>query len=740
MPFWLALLVLLLFVLPCLAQDSGWATPNLVLNADFSEGLANWASNPGPTGEVALVDTPVGPAIRLTERGAAGVETQVSSTPFPVQSGVLYSLTCLVREPEGQSGYKVTIDWLDAQHRHLSYANDWKGANIPASFTPHGGDFRAPEGAAFAHLILGVGPASTIELAQIAFHEVGPRLELVSVRPAAVLSTVGKETTITVMARNTGGQPSSPCALELLGCGESELPDKALRLALPALESGAESLLTFRWLPAFAGLRELRVRLLDKEGNLLAESLTQAPIVSSNALQQGAPLGDEAQRLLFLPMGEEWGPALLQAKQAGQWTTTAVLPWLGQVTCLGEEGKPELLRFVFTDKPALLENKTELSGQASDSLGRTWTLTVRFRFEPGGFLPVQSSLTCDGDAELLRFTALRLYPGEGSFGAEKDWALFASADMLLAGEPSSGRSPRFQPQPGMVTFPYMFVLKAGLSAGLMWDPLQKWDGEHRYPTARFASPNWLEGYDNHLLELALPSVPDWLAENDSAPARPYQLGAGKALTLSATLTTQAERELPTLVLDYFRREGFPVPGDERQLVSPSEALNLSLAAFTKTLWHPDTAMWSSQLPELGGSKNWLAPDLVWYLWKVVELAGEDKLDLDPAQVAQTAAVVETALDRAKAEGRGGLFTRDLCWQWGLNPTALMGEYGAAKASLAEQRADGSFPYHEILWQGEPTGKEGDTSLGTTAMAALPILTWAEYTGDPRAHRCWPQSL
>ena len=42
--------------------------------------------------------------------------------------------------------------------------------------------------------------------------------------------------------------------------------------------------------------------------------------------------------------------------------------------------------------------------------------------------------------------------------------------------------------------------------GLAWNPLDTWDGEHTMLSAVFASPNWHEKQQNHLMGLFLPAA------------------------------------------------------------------------------------------------------------------------------------------------------------------------------------------------------------------------------------------
>jgi len=76
--------------------------------------------------------------------------------------------------------------------------------------------------------------------------------------------------------------------------------------------------------------------------------------------------------------------------------------------------------------------------------------------------------------------------------------------------------------------------------GLMWNPLQKWDGRRTRPAAVFASPNFVEARRNHLLGLFLPSIPDFVRANTLLAKNPYPMrrgsgahAAGKPLCRSA---------------------------------------------------------------------------------------------------------------------------------------------------------------------------------------------------------------
>ena len=80
----------------------------------------------------------------------------MSSDILSVQPNQVYLLSARVKQLAGEGGYKVTIDWVDAAHKHLRYDNDWRGNDHPKSYGNHGGVFVSPEKAAYAVVILGV--------------------------------------------------------------------------------------------------------------------------------------------------------------------------------------------------------------------------------------------------------------------------------------------------------------------------------------------------------------------------------------------------------------------------------------------------------------------------------------------------------------------------------------------------------------------------------------------------------
>ncbi len=701
--------VLAIFVILLCLATAGWPSarePNLVPNGDFGAGLAHWSPAPAPKGKVVLVQHKELKALRLESPETARRESDATSDTFPVEGGVKYHLEALVRRAGGvEVRFKVTLEWLDAKGKHLRYDNDWKGTSAGPDFIPHGGDFTSPAEARFARILLGVSPGTCVEFARVSLRRLGARLEITALACDKVIIKQGKPVEVSATVSNTGGRPTGPVTLRF---GKE-------RHSLPSLAPDATQQVTWRWLPERAGYQLLTVRAFAAGSTRRKQSLVC--IVEPGA-RPAAVLADGGRRLAWLKAQDKVGPLLLQVKRADQWFTVAVVPWPAALFFPEKSGLPPL---VLSASRCVLHGKTaRLEAACEDAAGRTWRAQIEYRLQKAPFVEVKVRLESDAAAEITGCSALKLYAGEGTFGQAKDWALFASAEMLRPGERSSANGIRWQPQPGMITFPCMAVLHQGLAAGVMWDPVQNYAKNQLYPAAKFASPNRLEGYANHLLELQLPGVPEGLAL-DETPGYTFEVKPGAPLSLSATLVLSSNLDLPGLVQAYFKRYGKPkLQPAPRSL---DEEFDLCMQAFCTSLWHPRERAWVRELDRADLPPDWRAPEVLYALKLYLELRPDSPL----------APVVKDRLEAASAAARKqsyhATFYGPLTWLAGANCDWVAARLQEVKASLASQRPDGSWPYHVTYWQGKPLGKEGDTSVGTTALKAWPILRWAEITGD-----------
>jgi len=143
--------------------------PNLVPNGGFEEGTKGWRVTIGPYGqgadpwaaakgiaEVVSEDAFADKQCLRLNATKQDTEIDVSCDRFAVEGGKQYLLASRVRQVAGDGPYKVVIDWLDAEGKHLSYDNDWLGGDRPKVYAFHGGVFTAPPSAAQAVVLLGV--------------------------------------------------------------------------------------------------------------------------------------------------------------------------------------------------------------------------------------------------------------------------------------------------------------------------------------------------------------------------------------------------------------------------------------------------------------------------------------------------------------------------------------------------------------------------------------------------------
>jgi len=371
------------------------------------------------------------------------------------------------------------------------------------------------------------------------------------------------------------------------------------------------------------------------------------------------------------------------------------------------------------------------------------TLALDFLLSAGdNACRVKCSLTTDSAVGLIRLAGPVLLAGQGSFGAKKDFALFPGLEFLRGDERSSSErdadppvSLRLVPHPLRITVPVMAISKGPLLAALAWNPLQKWDGENSYPSAIFASPNWKQGENNHLMGLFVPSVPEWVKENETEAATPYPLEAGRSVTLEAAviLDHDPQSRFPdSLILEaidhWYRLYGLPKPPPMAR--SYPEELALSRHGFLVSCWDEKTQK-SRHCVDWAPAN---APGFATLLWLDARLEKDAGLR---APLDERADLI--ARNTLSEQGPAGLISGANChimrWEFpfyrGYVAQALGAMEQAARAAMRAQQPDGS-------WLFTPTGKQrslgkwGDTVVGTCAPHAHTILRYARITGDQEA--------
>ncbi|MCX7002095.1 MAG: hypothetical protein NTV22_02335, partial [bacterium] len=362
-------------------------------------------------------------------------------------------------------------------------------------------------------------------------------------------------------------------------------------------------------------------------------------------------------------------------------------------------------------------------------------------------IDMQAALEAGTNLTLLRFGGPVLLAGEGSFGARKAGALFPGLEYLEGPQRSSDTDGvgelfglRLVPKPCEIAVPLMAVGDPqGGIIGVMWNATQQWDGSHMTPMAEFASPNFADQQDNHLLANFVPTWPVWVAKNmrvagqpyglhkgahSTLPAddlrgstTPYLLPAGARITLATALFALPAARMVDVVPFYYAVYGLPahvVPAR-----SLAETFALCMQGWAQTCYD--------------ARRNGFVAH-----WRF----NETHRDLPPVRAALLAYARETGDPRWLTAV--GMTTNsrvaDLVGPLHDGFTMLA---PLAAAALASQRPDGSWAYHaepavraQARASSEGTrdslGREGESNIGICAVAAINILEHAKRTGETNA--------
>jgi len=325
--------------------------------------------------------------------------------------------------------------------------------------------------------------------------------------------------------------------------------------------------------------------------------------------------------------------------------------------------------------------------------------------------------------------------GEGTFGAAKTDAIFPGVEWLLDEEWSSGtdwfKDPwamRSVPHPNKVSAPVMAVSHEGVGIGLAWDPNQHATGWFNYrrhrPQPVFASPNFVDRRNNHLLGLMVPAVETEAEENHVYAEPPLELHHEQRIRFDAEVfLVRGESHGGSLdvIVDWAQRHGLPEPELRWPL---EETLDRIAAAYTGHLWHEGRGFGSLQWPEGIGPYVPAFADAYIARYPHKPLAAELRRRAEWCRAQGDAAARR---GRASQEELSALPREELL--------------SRGRDLLAWQRPDGSFPFEP---QGrhyrkddfvvattylEPMGLAGDTALDITILPGLELLRLAEVTGE-----------
>ncbi|MDH3296385.1 MAG: Hsp70 family protein, partial [Acidimicrobiia bacterium] len=387
---------------------------------------------------------------------------------------------------------------------------------------------------------------------------------------------------------------------------------------------------------------------------------------------------------------------------------------------------------------AIGDRSASISSRSTDPDGVTWTVEIGLALDRSPcVVDVVTRLRADRNRQIVWFASPTLDVGRGSFGAAKDTAVLGGLDWTLAGEESQAAAA--SPHPLDVSWPAMALAFEDHLVGLMWDPLQKWDGANLMPQPLFASPNWIDDSDGHLFALGIPTSPVWVQESlivDEREAtakqaaavpivdrviRTYDLAAGTELKIESSIMADYPAEIPEAVELYTDRFGLPTLPE----VPVAAGVEAVLDSYLETAWDAAAGGWYQ------GTFGGKAP----FITVASQLAAYADQGTERAQAA--AATVAQALgpvwQRTHDPGPSSAHMDfiDYGFRTGDTEEVLDWSGGAAAASRASQRSDGSWVNTDTD-SGCPgaLGERGTSFLGTNAIHASIILEHARITRDP----------
>ncbi len=591
-----------------------------------------------------------------------------------------------------------------------------------------------------------------MSLVELALYTEQPRLEIMTVGTTVALVTTGEDFDLQCTVRNNGLVPLEVLHEASVSINRIKLQRGRSVQPIKKLNPGEETALTWN-IRSFS--REVEVlipvslRYQTPKGEI-RQTVEKAVQMRAGLPKLSTPISQELHtydleghvitenknlRAVFVRGSRGFEYYVLFVAKNGYYRQVAVCNAISEIRYRDSKGNVQEARILPAIYRLAGNNRGDsivlLSWETTDDDGVHWSYEGQFALsEESKRLQVEYRLVTDGKRELIAFTGPMLYAGEGAFGENKTFALFPGVEFLEDDEPSSNSRDaappihnRLVPHPYKITIPLMAVEHRRSLVGLVWNPLETWDGEHNMLSAVFASPNWHEHQQNHLMGLFLPTPPDWVDENSLEASRPYILEANRPITLKAQIIVDGNASIWDAISHWTDAYGMP---DALEAPRPDEEeLLLSRHGFMHTVWDEG----AKKSRHCVGWSPGNAPGFATLLWY-------DYLATQDEAVKQR--VLDIAESTIRESGAGGLISPALChilkWEFpfyfGHVEAGLEQLKTVMRGTIDAQESDGSWRFHPTTERTKTLGKEGDAVLGTSAHSALMLLKYARITGDP----------
>ncbi len=606
---------------------------------------------------------------------------------------------------------------------------------------------------------------------KIALYAAQPRLEIVNVGPTAAVVSVGEDFEIQCIVRNSGSAPLGKADTARIAINGLKLRRGRPRQTIKAVEPGEETSVfwiarRFSHPTALSFSVSLKCQTSAGEERQTAREsvsvLSPPPKLTTKVTKElhthpqdsSVVMGNKHLRIVFVrstppttsdknaESGFEYY-ALFVAK-GGNYQRVATSPALSEVTYLDAAENRQTLQLVPT-KYQLAGNKDEsiirLSGTNTDADGVEWEYEMRWTLtEDATRIKTEYRLQTDGDRALLAFQGPMLYAGCGRNPEKKTAALFPGLEFLENEERSSSARDaappldnRLVPHPYKITIPVMAVEIQKSVVGIIWNPLDTWDGENQMLSAIFASPNWYHHQKNHAFGLFLPTVPEWVQENETEASTPYPLTPARPLSIKSQIIVNGNASILDAVTHWTDAYGTPEPLEPPR--SDEEELLLSRHGFMHTTWDENTRK-SRHCVDWAAHNEPGFGTLLWY----------DYLVTKDEQVKERA--LEIAKNTITESGKAGLAARGSChilrWEFpfyiGNIDAALTYMQEETQQRISTQEPDGSWRWQPTNPKTASLGKAGEAVIGTCAESALLLLKHARITGNTASREAGLKAL
>ncbi len=453
-------------------------------------------------------------------------------------------------------------------------------------------------------------------------------------------------------------------------------------------------------------------------------------------------LGNDRLRIGFAKTGLGYGAMVYDVNKGADWQRMALSPSFSYLVTehAGATGRQAVyLPSVAIESAGPDTAGVLFSGSVLDPGGHAWDLALRFELARGDDAVETVYEATTSTAEMLKdFEGPLLYVGAGHFGAAKDEGIFPGLEWLVGEEVSSStldittaEHVRYVPHPHKVTVPWMAVAAEGAAVGLMWDTLTPWHGSEAKPSAVYAVPDRFEGKDASLMGLFVPTVPDYVNENEREAARPYLLNAGETLTLACRIVLAYPADSPLAIQDrWYARHGEPAPNPYPRGDIQSE-LQFTVHSFMEPLWIPDEQQWNIYLD---GGSYFNAQGRPVSFMQALELGARYVDDPD------LAAAYRARYDEALAAG-AGTYSMPLPFYVGDPADAMYAFRGPMQTIIDAQWEDGSWRFDAAQpipvapeLTGHFLGPDNAAEVGISGQNALNLAMYARITGDKVSRR------